>query len=178
LRNEDDADGNPFLGFDRRVIAFQEITEAEQADNSTDNRVLAPDAVLNANIGEQINALHLPNLAGIDGNLPGSRISGNIDVSNLPLNIPANNVPNLQGLNGDLPLSRTTGELGPGRVPGLGRLHGKVKAHSQIDWGSGAPPVPAGKVAKGYHYDKLEGRPNLKKFLTRSDFRADGTLKR
>jgi hypothetical protein len=69
------------------------------------------------------------------------------------------------------------GSLGPGRVPSLGRMHGKVKAHSQIDWGNN-PSIPPSAVRDGYDYRRLDHKPNLKKFLTRADFRADGTLKR
>lgn len=170
-RDDEDAYGNPFLGIPSNRLKYRDIGSDEQADNSTTNRVLAPDAVLNGNIGEQINNTKLPNLNGLNGQLSGSRIDGNIDVSNLPLNIPANNVPNLQGLNGILPLSKTEGKLGAGRIKG------KIKSHSQIDWGN-KPSVPPNAVKPGYDYRKLDHKPNLKKFLTRADFRADGTLKR
>lgn len=57
LRDEDDAYGNPFLGFTRRIIAFRELTEEEQADNSTTTRVLATfphsnDPLSNSNIND------------------------------------------------------------------------------------------------------------------------------
>lgn len=128
-----DKNGYAFAGLSRKVLAFRTITEAEQADNSTTNRVLAPDAVLNANIGEQIAAGKLPQIGGLQGDLPQEKLP----------NVPQSKLP-------------------------AGTLIGKVKAASEVDWGSGRP-VPAGKVDAGYDYQDLKNKPALGKYLTRND---------
>lgn len=74
-------------------------------------------------------------------------------------------------------IDEMNGSLGPDRVPRLERTRGAVDARSQIDWGSGRP-VPAARVGRGYSYWDLDDRPNLKQFLTRSDFKPNGTLKK
>lgn len=73
-RDTDDAYGNPFLGLPGNRLRVNAISNDE----------LGPNAVLNGNIGEQINATKLPNIAGLDGDLPESKLP----------NIPKNKLPN------------------------------------------------------------------------------------
>jgi hypothetical protein len=72
-RNTDDTDGNPFLGLPGNRLKV----------NAVSNDELGPDAVLNGNIGEQINANKLPNIGGLGGDLPLDKLPGNIPDSKL-----------------------------------------------------------------------------------------------
>ncbi|MDP9439742.1 MAG: hypothetical protein M3P49_13545, partial [Actinomycetota bacterium] len=76
-------DGERFNGLLANRLAFRTVTDDEQADNSTTSRILAPGAVLNSHIGEQIGAGKLPNIGGLNGDVP---------VEKLP-NIPAGKLP-------------------------------------------------------------------------------------
>jgi hypothetical protein len=78
-----DPESNPFLGLPANRLKYRDITADEQADNSTNSRVLAPDAVLNSHIGEQINNTKLPNIGGLQGDLPLEKLPGNIPDSKL-----------------------------------------------------------------------------------------------
>jgi hypothetical protein len=68
-----DEDGTIFSGFKGDIIEVNGISNAE----------LGPDAVLNANIGEQINANKLPNIGGLGGDLPLDKLPSNIPDSKL-----------------------------------------------------------------------------------------------
>lgn len=187
-KGEDDAYGNPFLGLPRLKIKDNAIGPAEADENFLDAKhfigsgpARLPGGVKIALGTDTDGALDVNSLGGggaghtIAPNLmPGlGDITGTLDVANLGgggagHKIDKDLIPSLSSLNGD---------LGPGRVPGLAKLKGKIKAHSQIDWGN-KPSVPPNAVGDGYDYRRLDHKPSLKKFLTRADFRADGTLKR
>jgi len=72
--------------------APETITSAAQATNSTTSRVLAPNAVRNVHLGEQISNDYLPNIGGLQGDVP---------LTKLP-NIPAYKLPNVNALLGKI----------------------------------------------------------------------------
>lgn len=83
----DDYD-RPSEGLGRKKLAFRGLTEEELATNAVNSRTLAPDSVLNTNIGEQIQASKLPNIGGLSGSLPQDKlppgvITGNVQRGNI-----------------------------------------------------------------------------------------------
>ncbi len=71
------------LSTDTPELAAVAVTNPKLGTNAVNNRTLGPDAVLNANIGEQINAGKLPNVGGLNGDVPANKLPSGVIIGNV-----------------------------------------------------------------------------------------------
>ena len=127
----------------------QSITEAEQATNSTDSRVLASGTT---NAERAVDSNHIKDGSVTRAKIPTNAVSGN------------------ELAPGSVADAHISGTLGKNKLPNDVN-YGRVRA-ADLDFGEGRP-IPSGKVDPGYPYDDLKNPPALGAFLKNQELKGE-----